>query len=87
MMRPNIIVSNPPYVKRAVQETLMPEVKDFDPDLALFDEAEDGLDITRQLIVQASSLLPVNGAIFIEVGYDQTILTSLFCKHGFNHVS
>ena len=87
MMSPNIIVSNPPYVKRAVQETLMPEVKNFDPDLALFDEAEDGLDITRQLIVQASSLLPVNGALFIEVGYDQTILTKhILQEHGFNHV-
>ena len=84
---PQIIVSNPPYVKRSVQETLMPEVKDYDPDLALFDEAEDGLDLTRQLVAQAAVLLPRHGAIFIEVGFDQTELTELILeKYGFAQI-
>lgn len=85
--KPQIIVSNPPYVKRSVQETLMPEVKDFDPALALFDEAEDGLDLTRQLVAQAAELLPVNGALFIEVGFDQTKLTESILKNcGFGQI-
>lgn len=84
---PQIIVSNPPYVKRSVQKALMPEVKDYDPDLALFDEAEDGLDLTRRLVAQAAALLPKHGAIFIEVGFDQTELTKFILeKYGFVQV-
>ncbi len=85
--RPQVIVSNPPYVKRAIQESLMPEVKFFDPDLALFDEAKDGLDLTRRLIQQATNILPPKGALFIEVGFDQTEKTEqLFKEYLFKQV-
>ena len=66
------IVSNPPYIKAHLRHSLMPEVRDYDPPMALFDASADGLHITRQLISQAAALLPAGGGLFIEVGYDQT---------------
>ena len=73
--KPTIIVSNPPYIKTKDADHLMPEVRFFDPPLALFDEGEDGLSLTRRLIAEAMALLPSQGALFLEVGFDQTKLT------------
>ncbi len=63
-----IIVSNPPYIQSEVIGTLMPEVKDHEPKLAL-DGGKDGLDIIWQILdifyqTQAKHLL-------MEIGYDQ----------------
>lgn len=81
---PILIVSNPPYIKRIDQSSLMPEVKNFDPPLALFDERTDGLGITERLIAQAAQRLDSGGALFVEVGFDQTSQTeSLFIQYGF----
>lgn len=83
-IRPSLIISNPPYIKRDDAHWLMPEVKNYDPKLALFDEAPDGLALTRQLIKQAYELLPLGGALMVEVGYDQTEKTEIaFIETGF----
>lgn len=66
----DLIVSNPPYITSAVVETLAPEVKDFDPRLAL-DGGPDGLAPYRVIAAQAAHHLLPGGQILLEIGYDQ----------------
>lgn len=66
----DIIVSNPPYIRTEVIETLMPEVKEYEPHLAL-DGREDGLYFYREIIAQAGAYLNREGMLFFEIGYDQ----------------
>lgn len=66
----DIIVSNPPYIKTDVIETLMPEVRDFEPMMAL-DGMADGLHFYRRIIADAKKYLNRGGQLFFEIGYDQ----------------
>lgn len=65
-----IIVSNPPYIKSDVIETLMPEVREYEPRSAL-DGKEDGLFFYRKIIERAGDYLTGGGELFFEIGYDQ----------------
>lgn len=83
----DIIVSNPPYIKTDVIETLEPEVKDFEPRIAL-DGTADGLSFYRRIIAGAGEHLKPNGLIFFEVGYDQGAeVSALLADHGFTDIS
>ena len=64
------IVSNPPYVPVADASTLQPEVRDFEPHLALF-AGEDGLEVYRRLIPQARLRLRKGGLLAMEFGFGQ----------------
>lgn len=66
----DIIVSNPPYIRQDVIETLMPEVRDYEPLLAL-DGREDGLYFYRAILQQTGNYLTRGGMLFFEIGYDQ----------------
>lgn len=66
----DIIVSNPPYIKSGVIETLMPEVKEHEPMSAL-DGREDGLHFYRRIIEKAGNYLSGGGRLFFEIGFDQ----------------
>ncbi|MCR4651485.1 MAG: peptide chain release factor N(5)-glutamine methyltransferase [Lachnospiraceae bacterium] len=66
----DIIVSNPPYIASAVVDTLMPEVRDHEPRLAL-DGDEDGLVFYRRIIADSDKHLNKGGWLFFEIGYDQ----------------
>lgn len=66
----HIIVSNPPYIPSAVVDTLMPEVREYEPRLAL-DGEEDGLYFYRKILEQAGDHLEDGGYVFFEIGYDQ----------------
>lgn len=67
----DIIVSNPPYIKREVIETLDKQVKDFEPYNAL-EGGIDGLDFYRAITTQAKDFLKEGGILAYEVGHDQS---------------
>lgn len=66
----DIIVSNPPYIRSDVIPTLMEEVRDHEPLLAL-DGTEDGLFFYRKIVAESPDYLNGGGMLFFEIGYDQ----------------
>lgn len=66
----NAIVSNPPYIRTADIEDLEPEVKSFEPRIAL-DGTADGLYFYRSIISNAADYLLEGGSLLFEIGYDQ----------------
>lgn len=66
----HMIVSNPPYIPTAMIDTLMTEVKDYEP-LSALDGGADGLDYYRRIAQEAPDHLKKNGMIVFEIGDDQ----------------
>lgn len=82
----DIIVSNPPYIKSREIDTLMPEVRLFEPRLAL-DGDEDGLFFYRKIIREAGDYLNTRGMLFFEIGADQgRAVAGLLKKAGYCQV-
>ena len=74
----DLIVSNPPYIPEAEYRTLEPNVRDFEPRVALHG-GEDGLDVYRRLIPAAAARLRPAGVLAVEVGAGQaTAVRALF---------
>jgi len=65
----DLIISNPPYVPRSEQASLSPQVRDFEPHLALFVEDSDPLLFYRVIAQHALKALPVGGRLFFEGHY------------------
>jgi release factor glutamine methyltransferase len=83
----DLITSNPPYIASAVVETLAPEVKDFDPRLAL-DGGPDGLAPYRVIAAESARYLSPGGRVLVEIGHDQgESVRSLFAAHGFADIT
>lgn len=66
----DIIISNPPYIPTDVIPTLMEEVKDYEPAIAL-DGREDGLYFYREICRGLKDYLYPEGYVFFEIGHDQ----------------
>jgi release factor glutamine methyltransferase len=66
----HVIVANPPYVMESERAALMPEVRDHEPEGALFGGA-DGLAVIRELVSGAPSHLHAGGLLALEVGPTQ----------------
>ena len=82
----DVIVSNPPYIERAVCETLDPRVKDYEPRLAL-DGGESGLDFYDRYLADALNILRPGGAVFFEIGENQgEALRELLENYGFSDI-
>jgi release factor glutamine methyltransferase len=78
----DVIVSNPPYIASGDIATLAPDVRDFDPHLAL-DGGTDGLDFYRAIAAAAPALLAPGGVLVIELGIGQAELVArLFAAVG-----
>ena len=77
-----MIVSNPPYIAHDDIATLAPEVRDYDPVLAL-DGGSDGLDGYRAIAHDARRLLAPGGRLIVELGAGQeTAVRALFTNAG-----
>ena len=68
----DMIVSNPPYIESDALASLEPDVRLFDPVLAL-DGGRDGLDASRSLAPVASMALAPEGLVLLEIGYNQSV--------------
>ncbi|KQS77600.1 protein-(glutamine-N5) methyltransferase, release factor-specific [Rhizobium sp. Leaf384] len=81
--RYDIVVSNPPYIRSDVIGGLDPEVRLFDPLLAL-DGGADGLDAYRIIAGQVATVLEDEGVVGLEIGFDQKdSVTRIFEAEGF----
>lgn len=82
----DMIVSNPPYIRRDVIETLSEEVRCHEPYQAL-DGHEDGLYFYRRIISEAGAHLKQGGWLCFEIGYDQgEAVSELMKMHGFSRI-
>ena len=81
----DLIVTNPPYVD---QEDLddMPEEFHFEPELAL-GSGEDGLDITKRILAEASDYLSEDGTLICEVGNSMIHLIAQYPTVPFNWIA
>ena len=79
----DLIVSNPPYIKKNKLKYLETEVSKFEPKLAL-DGGLDGLSEIRKVIKKSSELIKKNGKLILEIGFDQkNRVINLLTKKGF----
>lgn len=82
----DVIVSNPPYIPTKIIEGLQPEVRDFEPMLAL-DGKEDGLYFYRRLADEGRRYINAGGAVYFEIGYDQAeAVSDLLREAGFAEI-
>ncbi len=82
----DLIVSNPPYIARSEWDELMPEVRCFEPELALLAES-DGLICYQQLAAQAAQHLSPDGWLLVEIGCRQaTAVQDLFSAAGLTNL-
>ncbi len=83
----SLVVSNPPYIKTADIEELMPEVKDHEPRMALDGEA-DGLFFYRKIAKEAKRYLIKGGYILFEIGFDQREqVCGILTENGYGEVA
>ncbi|MFN3930054.1 MAG: protein-(glutamine-N5) methyltransferase, release factor-specific, partial [Thermoflexus sp.] len=61
---------NLPYVARSEWEELDPEIREYEPMMAL-DGGPDGLEVIRRFLAQAPRYLRPMGAVFLEIGAGQ----------------
>ena len=82
----DMILTNPPYIRTDVIETLAEEVKEHDPRKAL-DGGADGLVFYRRILKDAGKWLRKGGWLFAEIGYDQAEeVSGLFANAGFTDI-
>ena len=66
----DLVISNPPYIKKSKLKYLEKDVAKFEPKLAL-DGGLDGLSEIRKVIKKSSELIKKNGKFILEIGFDQ----------------
>ena len=76
----DLIVSNPPYIKKYKLRSLIEDVKNFEPKLAL-DGGPDGFSVVLKVIAKSSKLLKKNGMLILEIDNTQVIKTKEMLKN------
>ncbi len=66
----DLIVSNPPYIRKKDIKNLDDDIKKFEPKLAL-DGGNDGLDVIKKIIYKSGSILKIKGMLALEIGNEQ----------------
>ena len=83
----DVITANPPYIASGDMPGLMPDVRDFEPRLAL-DGGPDGLELVRRIIEGAPAFLDEGGVLAMEIGAGEAPATrALFESHGYRDVA
>ena len=83
----DLIVSNPPYLSAEEMNDVQPELRDYEPRMALTDDA-DGLSVYRILAAQAQSHLTPRGRVLVEVGWQQgSAVRDIFAAQGWSEVA
>lgn len=79
----DLVTANPPYIPPGEVPSLMPDVRDHEPRLALVAE-EDGLAILRRIVSRAAGHLAQAGVLALEVGFGLApAVRDLFEREGF----
>ena len=79
----DLIVSNPPYIRKHLLKYLDKDIANFEPKIAL-DGGVDGLSEIRKVIKKSSELIKKNGKFILEIGFDQkNKVNNLLNKEGF----
>ncbi|MDF2671812.1 MAG: prmC [Clostridiales bacterium] len=82
----DVLISNPPYIREDVIPTLMREVKDYEPFVAL-SGGLDGLYFYREITNQSLKFIKPGGFIAFEIGYDQgEDVKNILIENGFSNV-
>ncbi len=82
----DILVSNPPYIPEAVISTLMPEVRDFEPRMALWGP-DNGLYFYRRIARESAGYVKPGGAVYVEIGCDQgNAVCDIFREQGWSEI-
>jgi release factor glutamine methyltransferase len=82
----DLIVSNPPYVRKSDIEGLQREIKEWEP-LDALDGGEDGLDFYRMIFSEAPEYLFQDGKIILELGFGQAEEVEKIARRaGFTHL-
>ena len=83
----DVIVSNPPYIRTGDLTELEPEVRDFEPRLAL-DGSDDGLHFYRRIAREAGPYLKEGGRLYLEIGADEAEdVCGLLREAGFREIA
>ena len=75
----DLLVSNPPYIRKKELKNLKEDIKNFEPKLAL-DGGNDGLDVIRKVIYKSNEILKVKGMLALEIGNEQFKKVSIILK-------
>lgn len=82
----DLIISNPPYIPIKERDNLQNEVKNFDPELALFAEDDDGIEFYKRIIEGAPNCLKPNGFLAFELGINQANLVKNMLEKDFKNI-
>jgi len=85
-LRFDLVTANPPYIADAEMADLQPEIRDYEPQLALAGGA-DGLAIVRLIVASAPAHLARGGRLVLEVGFGEAAAAAaLFAAAGFDEI-
>lgn len=82
----DLIISNPPYIPIQEKENLQNEVKNFEPELALFAPDKEGIIFYQKIIDGAPEFLKEGGAVAFELGINQSKLVKMLLEKDFRDI-